>query len=130
MIIKKLKSILHPEQFQGWGKKKNYFEGWYFKVLDRTTENAYAFIPGISFDNNGDSHAFIQLLNGKTHSAKYHRFQFNKFHASSDHFEISIGENVFSDQKMKLDLPEAKGEIFFHNTVPWPDKWYKKRNTV
>ena len=34
MLFTKLYSFFNPEQFQGWGKTKKYFEGWYFKVVN------------------------------------------------------------------------------------------------
>jgi undecaprenyl-diphosphatase len=39
---------LHFEGYHGDGKRSPFFEGWYFKVVDRTTRHRYAIIPGIS----------------------------------------------------------------------------------
>lgn len=47
------KSTLHPARFQGWGRSRNYFEGWYFKVVLPEADLALAFIPGVSFGPDG-----------------------------------------------------------------------------
>lgn len=33
-----LKTLQNPEMYQGWRKSKNYFEGWYFKLIDATEQ--------------------------------------------------------------------------------------------
>ena len=40
--------IWKPEIFHGRRKKKDFFEGWYFKMVDYSEKNAYAVIPGVS----------------------------------------------------------------------------------
>ncbi|MDP2337412.1 MAG: hypothetical protein Q8N05_13390 [Bacteroidota bacterium] len=50
MIRNKIYSIFHPEQFQCWTRKRNYFEGWYFKVVNEAETKAFAFIPGIAIE--------------------------------------------------------------------------------
>lgn len=49
-----------PEVFQGNLKKKNYFEGWYFKNVTQDLSCTLSIIPGISLVEN-DPHAFIQI---------------------------------------------------------------------
>lgn len=119
--INKFKSIFNPAQFQGWGKKKNYFEGWYFKIVNKEETKAFAFIPGISFDMDGNGHSFIQVLDGKAKTSDYFRFETNKFIASSKEFNLSIEGNSFSDKNLRLDLPSIKGKLFFDRNVPWPN---------
>lgn len=46
-------------------QKKSYFEGWYYKIIDVTEKFAFAVIPAISIDSNGEKHAFIQVLDEK-----------------------------------------------------------------
>jgi hypothetical protein len=46
------KSTLHPARFQGWGRVRNYFEGWYFKIVVPEANLAFAFIPGVSFGSH------------------------------------------------------------------------------
>ena len=78
-MFTKLNSFFNPEQFQGWGKKKNYFEGWYFKLISADEKNAFAFIPGIAMDAAGNQHAFIQVLDGKKQTSAYHKLPISDF---------------------------------------------------
>ena len=119
MLLTKLRSIWNPDQFQGWGRKNRYFEGWYFKIVSADEQHAMAFIPGVSFGGKG-GHAFVQVMDGKACTAAYHTFDLKEFKASEHEFEISVGKNFFSAKKMVLDLPGISGEINFKNTTPWP----------
>ena len=67
MMLQKFSSIFHPEQFQGWNRKRNYFEGWYFKVVSEDESNAIAIIPGLAINAQGKRQPFIQVLDGKKH---------------------------------------------------------------
>lgn len=79
-----VKKIIHPEFFQGNKKKKNYFEGWYYKTVSQDGKYTLAFIPGISL-NDLDPHAFIQVfiskqLDDDTHlESHYFRFEQQDF---------------------------------------------------
>jgi len=64
-ISVKLKTFFNPERFQGWRKKRRYFEGWYYKIVNKDESKAFAFIPAIAIDDNGRKHSFIQVLDGK-----------------------------------------------------------------
>lgn len=122
--MKRFTSLFHPERFQGWGKKKRYFEGWYFKIINADETKAFAFIPGIAIDENGVKHAFIQVLNGKNQTSTYHSFNYNLFKASKNKFEIQIDKNYFSINTIILDLPDIKGELNFSEIKSWPKHWY------
>ena len=69
----RLLTFFHPERFQGWGKKRSYFEGWYYKLIDRSAAHALALIPGIAWDQDGKGHAFIQILDGSGKKAQIGR---------------------------------------------------------
>jgi len=122
--MKKIKAFFNPEQYHGWGVSKNYFEGWYYKLIDSIGKNAIAIIPGVSMDNDGNREAFIQVLDGKNHKAEYHRFDFSKFIPAPGKFEVRIGDNFFSADSIKLSLLEISGELKFSGMVPWPKKLY------
>lgn len=124
MLSKKVKSIFNPSYYQGWGKTNRYFEGWYFKVVDPTEKSAFAFIPGIAKDEKGHSHSFIQVLDGKKKTATYHRFKASDFIPATDHFEVQILDNKFSEKELILNLPEISANLQFRNNVPWPNPWY------
>lgn len=123
-IRKKIHSVFHPEQFQGWTRKSNYFEGWYYKVVNAEENKAFAIIPGIALDKNGQGHAFIQVLDGKKCTARFHKFQRSSFTASNNSFQIDIEDNCFSEKNLRINLPDIKGELRFSGTIPWPNKWY------
>jgi len=95
-MFKNLQTIFHPDQFQGWGKKKRYFEGWYFKIVNADETKAFAFIPGIAMDENGQQQSFIQVLDGKKRTSEYHKFEANDFSPKFGKFEIEIADNFFS----------------------------------
>lgn len=115
-----MESLFNPEHYQGWSKSKNYFEGWYFKMLNAACDQALAIIPGISMDPEGKQEAFIQVLNGKLHRSEFYRFNGAAFKAKPGIFDIQIEENRFSETEIILNLPEIKGRLQFENLVGWP----------
>ena len=111
-----IKTLIHPEYFQGKHKKNNYFEGWYYKFVSQDEKDTIAFIPGVSI-NHDDQHAFIQVFIShqkendvqlKTH---YFRFDFEDFSFNEKDFWIKIGPNYFSNTKIEIDLNEKDFEI-------------------
>lgn len=114
----------HPAIFQGSLKKKHYFEGWYCKIVDEKSENVYAIIPGISLDRKTESHAFIQIINGKTSETYYVEYKIEEFSFSKKDFQIRIGKNIFSEKGMQLNIHHKdisiEGEIVFGDLTPWP----------
>ncbi len=123
-LLTNLNNIFHPERFQGWNKKRQYFEGWYFKMVSESGNDALAIIPGIAMDEQGNKQAFIQVLDGKRKTAAYHRFPFELFTSSKKSFEISIGNNVFSSKLIQLDLEHIKGTLNFTGNIPWPKRFW------
>ncbi|MEY2596242.1 MAG: hypothetical protein RI965_1514 [Bacteroidota bacterium] len=119
-FITKLTNIFHPERFQGWDKQFQYFEGWYFKLVNQSGNQAIAVIPGIAMDEQGNKQAFIQILDGKRKTAQYHKFPFESFTASKNAFEISIGENHFSSHSMQLNIENIQGCLRFNGNITWP----------
>ena len=124
MLTYKLQALFDDALYHGWGKTRKYFEGWYYKVIDKTETKAFAFIPGIAMDENGDQQAFIQILDGKQLTAAYHKFDAKEFIPTAEKFEVHIGENYFSKEEIKLKLPDLSGSLVFENQVPWPSSWY------
>jgi hypothetical protein len=120
----------HPTIFQGKITAKSYFEGWYFKLVDATDQFIFAIIPGIALDKkSGTSHAFIQILNGKTAEYEYLQFPLTDFEASPKQFFISIGKNTFSNTHLTVDIdrPEIKlhGELKFTDIIPFPTSFLR-----
>lgn len=123
-MIEKLQTIFQPDRFQGRTKNKKYFEGWYYKIVNEDESKAFAFIPGVAMDKSGNRQAFIQVLDGKKRTAEYHKFNYNEFSSEKKTFEISIGENHFSNQYIELNLARITGKLQFYSQVPWPNSWY------
>jgi hypothetical protein len=120
----RIRSFFNPEHFQGWGKNANYFEGWYFKVLNAAGTRAFAFIPGIAMDAAGNAHAFVQVLDGKRKTAAYHKFSRDDFKPSPHSFNVTVGSNSFSSSGIKLALEGISGSLAFTGNVPWPKPFY------
>ena len=114
------RSTWHPNMYHGWGRQRSYFEGWYFKIVDATEQHVFAVIPGISKKEDGQAHAFIQVLDGKQCKASYHDFGAAEFVPSEKHFHLKLGGNSFSSNHLQLDLPELQGRLDFHSPTPWP----------
>lgn len=120
-LISRWRALWNPGMYHGWGRSRRYFEGWYFKIVSADGRHALAVIPGISFSNDGsERHAFVQVMDGNACKSYYHRFEAAEFRASDRRFEIRVGENFFSAEKMRLALPDLTGEISFQGITPWP----------
>ncbi len=124
MIGTKINAFFNPEQFQGWGRRRKYFEGWYFKIVNAEQTKAFAFIPGIAIDDNGRKKPFIQVLDGKKQTSVNHTFTEKEFIPTPGIFNLNIGPNFFSEHRMSLQLPDIKGELRFLDAVRWPKHWY------
>jgi hypothetical protein len=123
-------SIWRPETFQGRSRKKRYFEGWYFKLIDQQRKTVLAIIPGISIGESlADAHAFIQVIDAVKGKTEYYRFAFEEFHADKQKLLVTIGENTFSDSGMKLNLRNENttlsGELRFTNIDPYPKSFFR-----
>lgn len=118
-----LKTKLNPDLFHGENKTKDFFEGWYFKLVHPDNNYVLCFIPGITtFD---DSHSFIQFLQGQDSQFDYVRFNTNDFHFNKTKFEIEIRKNRFSLEGIHLDFVSKgrhiRGDLKLKNTASWPD---------
>lgn len=112
-----LRKIRYPIRFQGSLKKKNYFEGWYYKQVSRDGMEVISFIPGISlFDN--DLHSFVQYIfvsldenNNKITKTGYLRYPLEAFKVTNNPFSVQVGENSFSETMISVKLLDAKVDI-------------------
>jgi tocopherol cyclase len=75
-------------------------------------------------DENGEQQAFVQVLDGKKRTAEYHKFDATEFRPCDGKFEISLANNFFSVNTLKLDLPTVQGQLNFHQQRPWPSRFY------
>jgi tocopherol cyclase len=121
----RLFDVWRPEKYHGKGKKGNFFEGWFYKIVDAAQQHIFAIIPGVHINQKkSESYAFIQILNGQNHQSSYHRFPMTEFNATKNHFEVHIGANIFRADSIKLNLnsPDqvVQGQLHFENLIPWP----------
>lgn len=119
-----LRALFHPDQYQGWGKSRKYFEGWYYKVVNAEESKALAFIPGIAMDENRLKQAFVQVLDGKKRTAAYFKFDADTFIPEAKKFELRIGQNYFSNDVLRLNLPTVTGELHFSDRTTWPNTFF------
>lgn len=122
------KEIFNPNLYHGKHKRKDYFEGWYFKIVDSKMEHAFAFIPGISYGNSlVNSHSFIQLLRGNDALFNYFKYNLKDFSWNNKSFNFKVAENSFSLSGMIINIKEEslniKGKISFKNLIKWPDSF-------
>ena len=117
-----IQSTINPDLYHGYGKKPPFFEGWYFKMISADEKQRYAIIPGAILGEKG--HAFIQMLNGTTGESAYHTFPLADFWASKETFDIRVGPNEFSRERICLQIDDEqgliKGEVRFEGNNPWP----------
>lgn len=89
-----------------------------------------ALIPGVFYGRSREeSHAFVQVLDGRSHRTAYHRFPLEAFRASSKTLDVSVGPNRFTGRGLEVDLPSAagpagtgrlSGRVEFGSFTPWP----------
>jgi tocopherol cyclase len=118
-------SLWHPERYHGHGRRPPFFEGWYYKLVDRTETARHAVIPGVfTSEDPRRAHAFVQVLDGSTGSAVYHRFPVEAFEAARDTFDVRVGPNRFTTGGLELDLDQdghrVRGAVSLGALTPWP----------
>lgn len=121
-----IKTILNPDMYHGKNKNNNYFEGWYFKLVDRDNKNVFSFIPGIyKSRNNGAACSFIQVLRGNDTVCNYVKYGVESFTYDKNSFNIAIDRSSFSIDGINLNIIdkniEAIGKVSFVNIIKWPD---------
>lgn len=117
--------VLHPDWYHGHRKRPPFFEGWYFKLVSADAAHRIAVIPGIfKSDDPAKAHAFVQVLDGVSGEAFYHRFPTEAFEAAEDRFEVQIADNRFTAWGFDLNLDDGdhtlRGEVTFPELTPWP----------
>lgn len=104
--------IWNPEVFQGRGKKKDYFEGWYFKSVSNDEKIAYAIIAGLSITKTlNNSHSFVMFVDTHNKDLHYYQYPLSSFWANKEKFEIKIGKNSFSLNNIILDMDNGQTKI-------------------
>tara|TARA_B100000963_G_scaffold95400_1_gene82184 strand:- start:203 stop:1195 length:993 start_codon:yes stop_codon:yes gene_type:complete len=121
--LHKIHAIWNPHVYHGWGRSKKFFEGWYYKIVDDTQTNAFAIIPGIAMDENGNKQSFIQVLDGKNLKADYFKFDSKAFKPTPKKHDLYIAENHFTMRGLAINLPNLRGNLVFKNLSPWSNSF-------
>jgi hypothetical protein len=104
-----------PEFFQGSGKRRHYFEGWYFKHSGGPDRGAWSFIPGVAFgDSRKSAYSFVQAIEGETGRSWWFQYPLESFSASASSLDIRVGGNSFSAGGIELDLNDGTSTIRGH----------------
>ena len=119
------RALLDPPRFQGWGRDRHYFEGWYFKIVVPDHGLAYAFIPGISYDTDGKGHSFLQVLDGVAATSTYHAYTANDFRPAAYTFDVHLGPHRFASDRLRIDLPDLQLDLALDDAVPWPARRFR-----
>ncbi len=118
-----IRRLFNPEIFQGKYKRNNYFEGWYYKVIDKSFENILAIIPGIAISSN-KSHSFIQINEAKNMQTRFLTFPTQAFSYSEEVFDISLEDNHFNKSgfSLRLKIPDfsLEGTVELKDNLPFP----------
>jgi hypothetical protein len=118
-------AVMQPLAFHGSRERGPFFEGWYFKNVSRDGSRRWSIIPGVYIGRNPeDSHSFIQFMNGASGESWYVEFPYRDFHAETENFHVAIGNNEFSQGRVRLDVEQedfsAKGDLIISEIKPWP----------
>ncbi len=108
----------NPALYHGKIMSRPYFEGWFFKHSAK--EGSCVFIPGIFRGKKRENDiAFIQVLLSNPIQSFFVRYPFNSFHSERDRFEIRIGDNFFSTERVRLDMGgiDLKAELDYGETM-------------
>jgi len=124
-MIRSLQKRWRPESFQGSLSGRSYFEGWYYKIVDRGENSVIAIIPGVSLGEES-THSFIQVLDGTRQTYDYYRYGIDEFKYSRDEFRIEVGNSTFTTDRIELQVQGREGiisgELSFNDLRPWPGR--------
>jgi len=119
-----LTGVFHPEGYHGHRRDRNFFEGWYVKLVSADQQHRWAIIPGVFMGpeaGQADNQAFVQVLDGTNGKAWFHEFDFGLFKADAQRFFVDVADNHFDAYGLTLDLPGLRGAISFTSPLdPWP----------
>ena len=138
-MLRGLSNVMRPARFQGAGRRRAYFEGYYLKVVDARLGAAVAVIPGVSYDAAGVGHAFVQVLDGAAGAASYHRYDVAAFGygdaalpeearalrrasvaSERTHFGLRVGDSWFCESGCSVRVPDLELTVGFRQNQPWP----------
>lgn len=112
-----LHHIKKPILFQGKGRKREYFEGWYYKQGSKDGKSVVALIPGISIAGR-DDHCFVQSIYMSTDkggnqivNTSYFNYPLCEFSYKDDPFIVKIADNYFTESVVSVRLNGENSSI-------------------
>ena len=112
---------INPDLYHGHDQYTNFFEGWYFKIVDATGRYSLDFIPGISRTEDAKKHhSFIQVIDLVNHSYHYCKYSVDDFYSNNRHLKVNIGLNEFSFHKIYVDFEKFHGLLYLGPPKKWP----------
>lgn len=96
-------------------RRKQYFEGWYVRVMDEANDFNTAYIFALT-KSKDDPHAFIQIFDGVKKVNRYERFMLDTFQTEGD--TVTIADNRLSLEGMQIALDGYKAAFEFTNHAP------------
>lgn len=103
------------------GEKKNYFEGWYFRLWDERC--SLAVIVGFS-PQRQEAPFFIQTTDTLTGRSIWAEFAWNEVVLRQKPFHLTLGENEFSLTQVRLNLPDLQVQLRMTDLTPLPFSRY------
>ena len=123
-VLSTISNTFQPSRFQGAGRHRSYFEGYYIKVVDPVQQVALAFIPGISYDAEGKGEAIVQLIDGVDRFHAHYSFAPEQFltpaPAAGESFVLQIAGQSFSDRACEWESDYLRASLGFRQNQPWP----------
>ncbi|MDF3001306.1 MAG: hypothetical protein K0Q48_1425 [Bacillota bacterium] len=112
-----LHHIKRPMLFQGKGKIREYFEGWYYKQGSKDGKAVVALIPGVSLAER-DEHCFVQSISMRLDkdgnhivNTSYYKYPLREFSYRDDPFIIKIADNYFTESLVSVMLRDGNSGI-------------------
>lgn len=117
--------VLNPTWYHGYYARPPFFEGWYYKMVTPDQRARYAIIPGIFLsDDPSKQHAFVQVFDGVSGRATYHRYPADQFQAARERFDVRIGANHFTEDHLTLNIDDnlrrVAADLRFEGLTPYP----------
>ena len=122
--------LKRPELYHGYLKKGPFFEGWYHKMSSKNGQT-FVVIPGIYKSGvNNNQTAFLMLYQGSNGKVDYIPFNANDFQCDTSSYELRLGNNLFSLDRVILDFEnkylKVEGEITTDKLNPWPVSLFER----
>ena len=122
---RRVRGILRPSGFHGELFAPPFFEGWYVKLVGPAAQERLAVIIGVfEADRTDETHAFLQLFDGRRGEAASIRFERRDFRGSAGELDVTLGSSGLTERGLSLAVDRAghqlRGRIDFGPLAPWP----------